>query len=74
MFLCICKAVKVSEAVDAARDGIDSPALIRQFFGFDDAECCGRCADQIDAVADVVLVELRKADRVVYPAPALVRA
>ena len=74
MFLCICKAVKVSEAVDAAREGIDLPVLIRRYFGFDDDECCGRCADQIDVVADLVLVELRKADRVLYPAPALVRA
>ena len=60
MFLCICKAVKVSEAVDAARAGVDTPALIRQHFGFDDGECCGRCAEHIDSVAQLVRVKLRQ--------------
>ena len=73
MFLCVCKAVRVSEAVDAARAGVDTPDYIRTHFGFDDDECCGRCADQIEAVADLVLVELHKTDRVLYPTPALVR-
>ena len=69
MFLCVCKAVRVSEAVEAARSGIDSPESIRNFFGFDDDECCGRCADKIEDVAALVHVELRKADRAVarYP-------
>ena len=69
MFLCVCKAVRVSEAVEAARSGIDSPESIRNFFGFDDDECCGRCAEKIEDVAALVHVELRKADRVValYP-------
>ena len=54
MFLCVCKAVRVSEAVDAARSGIDSPESIRTFFGFDDDECCGRCANEIEDVAALV--------------------
>ena len=72
MFLCVCKAVRVSEAVDAARTGIDSPEAMRSFFGFDDDECCGRCAEDIEDVVALVQVELRKADRVVpvYPARA----
>lgn len=74
MFLCTCKAVRVSEAVDAARSGIDSPEAMRAFFGFDDDECCGRCADNIEGVAALVQVELRKADRVVILYPAQVAA
>lgn len=48
MFLCMCKEIRVSEAVDAARSGFQSPESIRTHFGFDDDECCGRCAEQID--------------------------
>ena len=60
MFLCICKAVRVSEAVDAARAGFDSPESIKEFFGFDDEECCGRCAKNIEAVTALVHLELKR--------------
>ena len=52
----------MSEAVDAARSGIDSPESISAFFGFDDDECCGRCAEDIEQVAVLVQVELRKTE------------
>ena len=74
MFLCVCKAVRVSEAVDAARDGIDSPTSMRQYFGFDDDDCCGRCAEEIDQVADLVLVELRKSDGILIRSSVLAAA
>ena len=74
MFLCVCKAVRVSEAIDAARCGIDSPELIRQHFGFDDEECCGRCAREIESIAVYVQLELRKGDRVIDLVPARVAA
>ena len=73
MFLCVCKAIRVSEAVDAARAGVDTPTRIRQHFGFDDDECCGRCAKHIDSVAHLVQIKLRQVDGAVAPAgvPAL---
>ena len=71
MFLCVCKAVRVPEAVDAARAGVDTPDSIRKHFGFDDDECCGRCADRIEDVAALIQVELRKGDRVLAPVSAL---
>ena len=74
MFLCMCKAVRVSEAVDAARAGVDSPESMRQYFGFDDDDCCGRCADDIDAVAELVHVELKKNKVMVTRSPAMVVA
>ena len=61
MFLCVCKAVRISDAVDAAREGHDTPALIRRHFGFDDDECCGRCAEDIEEVTALVRVEMGKA-------------
>ena len=60
MFLCICKGVRISDAAYAASAGFDSPESIRQLFGFDDEECCGRCAKHIDAVTALVHLELKK--------------
>lgn len=51
MFLCVRKALRVSEAVDAARAGVVTADSIRTHFGFDDDECCGRCAEEIDDLA-----------------------
>lgn len=62
MFLCVCKAVRVSEAVDAARAGVDTPARIRRHFGFDDDECCGRCAKHIESVAHLLQIKLCQVD------------
>lgn len=62
MFLCTCKAVRVSDAVAAARSGFDSPEYMKQVFGLDDDECCGRCATHIDAFVARVRLELRRSD------------
>ena len=70
MFLCVCKAIRVSDAVDAAHSGVDTPDLIRRHFGFDDDECCGRCADEIEDVAILVQVELKKSGRTPAAIPA----
>ena len=63
MFLYVCKAVRVSEAVEAAQDGINTPESIRRHFGFDDDECCGRCADNIDSFVAVVRIRLKHVER-----------
>ena len=60
MFLCMCKSVRVSEAVDAAGSGATSPEAMIEHFGFEDAECCGRCARDIDALVALVTDELQK--------------
>ena len=73
MFLCVCKAVRVSEAVDAARAGVHTPESIRRHFGFDD-ECCGRCAEEIDDLAVMVQVELCKSDGTAIATPVLAAA
>ena len=74
MFLCVCKAVRVSEAVDAARADVDTPESIRRHFEFDDDECCGRCAEEIDDLAVMVQVELCKSDGTAIAAPVLAAA
>lgn len=62
MFLCTCKAIRVSDAVEVARTGFDSPEYMKQVFGLDDDECCGRCATHIEAFVARVRLELRRAD------------
>lgn len=62
MLLCVCKAIRVSEAVDAASEGVDTPDSIHQYFGFDD-ERCGRCAENIDSVAAVIRIKLKQSER-----------
>ena len=58
MFLCVCKGVRVSEAVEAARAGVRTPGSMIERFGFEDDECCGRCARDIDALLVLVADEL----------------
>ncbi len=62
MYLCMCKGVSVSEAAEAVRNGASSPdALIRKF-GFEDDDCCGRCATDVVRLKDLVTIELVRSD------------
>ena len=58
MFLCVCKGVRFSEAVEAAREGAKTPESLIERFGFEDDECCGRCARNIDALVVLLSDEL----------------
>ena len=64
MYLCICKGVRVSEAVDAVRSGARSPESLINRFGLRDAECCGRCARDTGRLNNLVNGELATADAV----------
>ena len=58
MFLCVCKAVRISDAVAVAKSGIDSPESMKQYFGLEGDDCCGRCARHIDSFVARVRLEL----------------
>ena len=60
MFLCVSKGLRFSEVVDAARAGVDTPDSIRTHFGFDDDECCERCAEHIESVARPLQVKMHQ--------------
>ena len=60
----VCKAVRVSEAVEPAQDGIDTPESIRRHFGFDDDDCCGRRAEHADSIAALARIKLKRAEPV----------
>ncbi len=57
MYLCVCKGVRLSEAVESAKRRGCSPAELTQTFGFDDGDACGRCLSNIERISE--LVELR---------------
>ena len=54
MFLCVCKGIRVSEAVDAVRSGARSPDALISSLGLEDDECCGRCASDIVRLTNLV--------------------
>ena len=58
MFLCVCKAVRVSDGVAAAKSGFDSPDSMKRVFGLDGDDCCGRCSRHIDSFVARVRLEL----------------
>lgn len=58
MFLCVCKAVRISDAVAAANSGFNSPDSMKQVFGLEEDDCCGRCARHIDSFVARVRLEL----------------
>lgn len=60
MYVCVCKGVRFSEAVEAARSRGAAPAELIEAFGFDDADSCGRCARRIAEISVMVRLELDK--------------
>ena len=62
MYLCLCKGIRVSEAVNAVRSGARSPQSLINRFGLKDKECCGRCARDTQRLAKLVNIELARAE------------
>lgn len=58
MFLCVCKAVRIADGVAAAKSGFNSPDSMKQVFGLEEDDCCGRCATHIDSFVARVRLEL----------------
>ena len=58
VYVCVCKSIRLSEAVEAAkRRGCSAEALM-ETWGFDDADSCGRCLNSIDRVSKLVELKL----------------
>lgn len=60
MFVCVCKGIRFSEAVETARSRGASPNQLIDAFGFDDSDSCGRCASHITRLSVRIRLELDK--------------
>ena len=61
MYLCVCKGIKVSDAVQLTRLGINTPEALMDAFGFDDSDSCGRCSIYINELSRLVKIEANNA-------------
>ncbi len=58
MYLCVCKGIRLTEAVETAKDRGCSPDALRETWRFDDSKCCGRCLREIDRISTLVELKL----------------
>ena len=61
MYLCVCKGIKVSDAVQLTRLGVNTPEALMDAFGFDDSDSCGRCSTYINELSRLVKIEANNA-------------
>lgn len=60
MYVCLCKGIRLSEAVEWARRRGCSEEALNETWGFDDGDACGRCYSQIGKIVRMVEVKLQR--------------
>ncbi len=58
MYVCVCKGVRLSEAVESAKRRGCSPEALKETWGFDDSDACGRCLNNIGRISEMVELKL----------------
>ena len=58
VYVCVCKGVKLSEAVESAKRRGCSPQELTETWGFDDSDACGRCLKSVDRISRLVEIKL----------------
>ncbi len=58
VYVCVCKGVRLAEAVESAKRRGCSPKDLVETWGFDDSDACGRCLSSIDRVSRLVELKL----------------
>ena len=58
MYVCVCKGIKLSEAVESAKRSGCSPKALAEALGFDDSDACGRCLNNIERISELVELKL----------------
>lgn len=58
MYVCVCKGVRFSDVIEAARFRGAAPEDLIEAFGFDDSDSCGRCVTQITKLSLMVRLKL----------------
>ena len=59
MYICLCKSVRLSDAVECAKVRGCTPQAVRDTWGLDDSDACGRCLENIEVVAWLVEAGLK---------------
>ena len=60
MYVCVCKGVSLSEAVESAKRRGCSPVALKETWGFDDGDACGRCLNNIERISGLVELKLEE--------------
>ena len=58
MYVCVCKGVKLSDAVESAKRHGCSRDALTEAWGFDDGDACGRCLNNIGRIVELVELKL----------------
>ncbi len=58
MYVCVCKGVRLSEAVESAKRQGCSPKDLTETWGFDDGDACGRCLNNVERISQLVELKL----------------
>ena len=58
MYVCVCKGVRLSEAVESAKHRGSSPEELTETWGFDDGDACGRCLNNVERISQLVEIKL----------------
>ena len=54
MYICLCKSVRLSDAVERAKDRGCTPEAVTETWGLDEDDACGRCLENIEVVSWMV--------------------
>ena len=58
MYVCVCKGVRLSEAIESAKKHGCSPDALTETWGFDDGDACGRCLSNVKRISQLVELKL----------------
>ena len=58
VYVCVCKGVKLSEAVESAKRRGCSAEALTETWGFDDGDACGRCLNNVERISELVELKL----------------
>jgi bacterioferritin-associated ferredoxin len=53
MYICLCKGLTESDVQRACESGIESGDCLIKQMGWDDEDCCGRCANKVEDLISI---------------------
>ncbi len=59
MYVCVCKGIRLSDAIESAKRRGCSADVLNKTWGFDDSDTCGRCLSSIEKISRLVELKLK---------------